>query len=296
MLIVPGPLFMELKRRFLMNKYNLGYKKLFSLEEKVAVITGGAGVLCSSIAEGLGKAGAKVAICDISDNKNTVERLKDKKIDAKGYYIDVLSKEEINNCKNKILKDYGKINILVNGAGGCLKDSTTSEKLSFFDLPSEALQKVVMVNLFGGAIFPSQVFGKEMIKNKEEGSSIINISSMNAYRPLTRIPGYAAAKAAVSNFTQWLAVDLAQNYSKKIRVNAIAPGFFLTPTSEYLWFDEDGKYTNRAKTILKNTPMGEFGKPKDLIGTCIWLSSEASRFVTGAIIPIDGGFNAYAGV
>jgi len=278
-----------------MENLDLEFLKFFSLKGKVAVITGGAGVLCSNIAEGLGRAGAKVCICDKSDTDDTVKRLKSNKITARGYYINVLDKKEINSCMNKILDDFGKIDILINGAGGCLKDSTTSDSLSFFDLDSKALKKVVDLNLFGGAIYPSQVFGRQMVSNKD-GGSIINISSMNAYRPLTRIGGYSAAKAAVSNFTQWLAVDIAKNYNKKIRVNAIAPGFYLTPTSEYLWFDKDGKYTDRAKTILNNTPMGKFGKPEDLVGPCVWLSSDASRFVTGAIIPIDGGFNAYAGV
>ncbi|HPP67449.1 MAG TPA: SDR family oxidoreductase, partial [bacterium] len=167
--------------------------------------------------------------------------------------------------------------------------------LSFFDLPLEALEKVVVLNLFGGAILPAQVFGKEMVKNPE-GGSIINISSMNAFRPLTRIPGYSAAKAAVSNFTQWLATHFAMEYNKLLRVNAIAPGFFLTQQNRYLLTDENNNLTLRGQTIIKHTPMGRFGNPEDLIGTCIWLASKASVFITGIVIPIDGGFNAYSGV
>jgi NAD(P)-dependent dehydrogenase (short-subunit alcohol dehydrogenase family) len=157
------------------------------------------------------------------------------------------------------------------------------------------LEKVVGLNLFGGSILPCQVFGRSMIKN-EEGGTIINISSMSAFRPLTKTAGYSAAKAAVSNFTQWLANHFAQEYNKKLRVNAIAPGFLLTQQNRYLLLGKDGNFTPRAKAIIAHTPMGEFGKPEDLIGACVWLASNASRFVTGAVVPIDGGFNAYSGV
>ncbi|HDM70977.1 MAG TPA: SDR family oxidoreductase [Thermotogales bacterium] len=269
--------------------------RIFSLEGKNAVITGGAGVLGSKIAEGLGKAGARIAICDIVNAEKRAEELKEKGIDAKGYYIDVLNPDEIKKCHDKVMEDFEKVDILVNAAGGNMKEATTSEELSFFDLPLSALEKVVALNLFGGAILPSQVFGKSMVKN-EDGGSIINISSMNAFRPLTRIPGYSAAKAAVSNFTQWLAVHFAQEYNKKLRVNAIAPGFFLTTQNRYLLLDENGNLTPRGRQILDHTPMGRFGDPEDLIGVCIWLASDASRFVTGTVIPIDGGFNAYSGV
>ena len=176
-----------------------------------------------------------------------------------------------------------------------MKEATTSSELSFFDLELSSLQKVITLNLFGGAILPAQVFGKVMAENKN-GGSIINISSMNALRPLTRILGYSAAKAAVSNFTQWLAVHFAQQYNKKLRVNAIAPGFFHTTQNHYLLFENSGELTDRGKAIINHTPMGEFGKPEDLTGVCIWLASDASRFVTGTVIPVDGGFNAFAGV
>jgi NAD(P)-dependent dehydrogenase (short-subunit alcohol dehydrogenase family) len=272
-----------------------GILKMFSLKGKKVVITGGAGVLGSKIAEGLGGAGAEIVICDLKNYEEAVRSLKNKGIKSKGYEINVLDKEKIEETCKKILKDFKKIDILINAAGGNMKDATTSADLSFFDLPLEALEKVVALNLFGGAILPSQVFGKNMVKNKN-GGSIINISSMNAFRPLTRIPGYSAAKAAVSNFTMWLAVHFAKEYNKKIRVNAIAPGFFLTQQNRFLLLDKKGNLTDRGKSIISHTPMAKFGNPEDLIGVCIWLASDASEFVTGTVVPIDGGFSAFAGV
>jgi len=268
---------------------------IFCLKGKKAVITGGAGVLGSAIAEGFGNAGAEIAICDIADTKKIVARLRKERIKAKGYYINVLEKESIESCCRLVMNDMGRIDILLNAAGGNLKEATTSKDLNFFDLPLEGIQKVIALNLLGGAILPCQVFGREMVKNKN-GGSIINISSMNAFRPLTRIPGYSAAKAAVSNFTQWLAVHFAQEYNKKIRVNAIAPGFFLTSQNRYLLLDKNGKLTQRGSSIIQHTPMGRFGKPEELIGACVWLASDASQFVTGVVLPVDGGFNAFSGV
>jgi len=269
--------------------------KMFNLEGKVTVITGGAGILGSAIAQGLGKAGAKIALCDIVNAEEATKKLQEEGITAKGYYINVMDIEKIKFCRDKVIEDFGKVDILLNAAGGNMKKATTSEELEFFDLPLSALEKVVGLNLFGGAVLPSQVFGKDMIKN-QGGGSIINISSMNAFRPLTRIPGYSAAKAAVSNFTQWLAVHFAQEYNKNVRVNAIAPGFFLTTQNRFLLTNKDGSLTPRGKSIIAHTPMGKFGDPKDLIGTCIWLASDASKFVTGTIVPIDGGFSAFSGV
>lgn len=268
---------------------------LFSLEGKTAVITGGAGVLGSFIAKGLGKAGARIALCDIVNADKVAQELEAEGIIAKGYYINVMDMEKIETCRDEVIRDFGRIDILLNAAGGNMKEATTSEEVKFFDLPLSALEKVIGLNLFGGAILPSQVFGKDMIKNKE-GGSIINISSMNAFRPLTRIPGYSAAKAAVSNFTQWLAVHFAQEYNKNLRVNALAPGFFLTAQNRFLLTDKEGSLTPRGNTIIAHTPMGRFGDPEDLIGACVWLASDASRFVTGVIVPIDGGFSAFSGV
>ncbi len=269
--------------------------KMFSLEGKTAVITGGAGVLGFAIAKGLGKAGAKTALCDIVNADKVAQELKTEGIQAKGYYINVMDIEKVKVCRDEVIRDFGKVDILLNAAGGNMKEATTSEELKFFDLPLSALEKVIGLNLFGGAILPSQVFGKDMIKN-QDGGSIINISSMNAFRPLTRIPGYSAAKAAVSNFTQWLAVHFAQEYNKNLRVNAIAPGFFLTAQNRFLLTNEDGSLTPRGETIIAHTPMDKFGDPEDLIGACVWLASDASKFVTGIIVPVDGGFSAFSGV
>jgi NAD(P)-dependent dehydrogenase (short-subunit alcohol dehydrogenase family) len=270
-------------------------ENLFSLKDKVAIITGGGGVLGSEIAKGLGLAGSKIIIGDIKNHTEVADRLKQIGIESEGEYLDVFDRNKIEEVAEKVIKKYGKIDILVNAAGGNIKEATTSKETPFFDIPLSALEKVVALNLFGGAILPCQIFGKYMVKN-ENGGSIINISSMNAFRPLTRIPGYSAAKAAVSNFTQWLAVHFAMEYNKKLRVNAIAPGFFLTEQNRYLLLDENGNLTERGKSIISHTPMGRFGKPDELIGICIFLASDASSFVTGTIIPVDGGFNAYSGV
>ena len=269
--------------------------ELFSLKGRTAVITGGAGILGGEIARGLGSAGARIIICDLKNAEESAAELRKERIDADGFFIDVLKKNVIEETAAAINDKYGKLDILVNAAGGNLKEATTSPDMPFFDLPLAAMEKVIALNLFGGAILPSQVFGKEMVKNPE-GGSIINISSMNAFRPLTRIPGYSAAKAAVSNFTQWLAVHLAQEYNKKIRVNAIAPGFFLTTQNKYLLTDEKGGLTKRGESIINHTPMGRFGEQSNLAGICVYLASDASGFVTGTVIPVDGGFSAFSGV
>ncbi len=269
--------------------------KIFNLSTKTAAVTGGAGILGRDICLTLGMAGARVAVCDIADTKELTADLKDKGLDVSGYYIDVLKKDEIIKCHNKVLSDMGKIDILVNAAGGNLKSATTSEETTFFELPLEGLEKVMSLNLFGGAILPAQVFGCTMAQNKN-GGSIINISSMNAIRPLTRIPGYSAAKAAVSNFTMWLSTYMAQEYNKNLRVNAIAPGFFLTQQNNFLLFDADENLTERGKAIIEHTPMARFGRPEDLSGVTIWLASDASAFVSGTVVPIDGGFSAFSGV
>jgi len=270
-------------------------RKMFSLEGKNIVITGGAGSIGSKIAEGFGKSGARIAICARRNYDQVAEKLQKKKIDARGYYIDVLNKPEIEKCCSKVINDFKRIDVLLNAVGGNIPSATTSKQTSFFELPLEEFEKVVALNLFGGAILPCQVFGKSMVNNKN-GGSIINISSMSAFKPLTKIPGYSAAKSAVSNFTQWLAVHFALEYNKNLRVNAIAPGFFLTKQNRFLLQDENGNLTERGKTILKHTPAGRFGITDELIGVCIWLASDASRFVTGTVIPVDGGFSAYSGV
>ena len=209
--------------------------------------------------------------------------------------MNVLDKSNVEEVAKKVKERFGRVDILLNAAGGNIPEATTSDKVSFFDLPIEALQKVVNLNLFGGAIIPSQIFAKMMLEN-EDGGVIINFASMASFRPLTRTVGYSAAKAAVSNFTQWFAVYIAQEYTPKIRVNAIAPGFLITKQNRYLLIDEKGNLTPRGQAVISHTPMKRFGEPEELIGTIIWLSSPASSFVTGAVIPIDGGFNAFSGV
>ena len=271
---------------------------LFSLKGKKAVLLGGGGILGAEMAKGLLNAGADVAICDLDPVRAqiVIDAVAKEGSTAKAYKIDAMDIESIKSAAEAIFKDFGRVDILVNAVGGNMKAATTSEDVSFFDLDGNVLDKVVKLNLMGGAILPSQVFGREMVKN-EEGGVIINISSMNAIRPLTRIPGYSAAKAAVSNFTQWLATDLARQYGEKVRVNAIAPGFFLTEQNRYLLtYQETGELTPRGRTILEHTPMGRFGQPEELVGTLIWLCSEASKFVTGIVVPVDGGFSAFSGV
>jgi NAD(P)-dependent dehydrogenase (short-subunit alcohol dehydrogenase family) len=271
---------------------------LFDLMGKVAVVTAGGGVLCSAIAQGFAAAGAKVAVADVRPEaaQAVSDRISASGGVAKSYTMDAFNRASIQACCDAVYADFGTVDILLNGVGGNMKGATTSPEQAFFDIPADAVQKVLDLNLVAGAIVPSQVFVKRM-KDNPGGASIINISSMNAFRPLTRIPGYSAAKAAVSNFTQWLAVHLAQEYNEKLRVNAIAPGFFLTEQNRFLVTEEKtGDLTPRGKTIISHTPMGQFGKPEDLIGVALWLASDASRFVTGIVVPIDGGFSAFSGV
>jgi len=269
---------------------------LFDLSGKVIVITGGGGVLCGALAKALAKAGAKVAVLDLVEaaaNK-IVEEIKSTGGGAIAVKCNVLEKDTLEAAREKIIAEFGKIDILINGAGGNKKEATTSPELSFFDLPPDAIRFVFDLN-FIGTLLPSQVFAKDIAKSGD--GVILNVSSMNAFRPLTKIPAYSAAKAAISNFTQWLAVHMCQNYSKEIRVNAIAPGFFLTEQNRFLLTDEkSGELTARGKTIIDHTPMGKFGQPDELIGTVIWLLSDAAKFVTGIVVPIDGGFSAFSGV
>lgn len=269
---------------------------IFDIKGKVAVITGAGGVLCGEMARHYAARGVKVALLDIMEEniQDVAKEIKDTGGEAITVKVDVLKKESLLAARKKVIEEYGRIDILINGAGGNKKDATTSEEVSFFDLSEDAMKWVLNLNLLG-TIMTCQVFGEEMVKNS--GGSIINISSMAAISPLTKTVSYSAAKAAVSNFTQWLAVHLNQNYSENLRVNAIAPGFLLTDQNRYLLTDkETGLETERGKKIKDNTPMNRYGKPEELIGAVIWLSSDASSFVNGAIIPIDGGFAAYSGV
>jgi NAD(P)-dependent dehydrogenase (short-subunit alcohol dehydrogenase family) len=265
----------------------------FSLTGQAAVVTGGAGVLCAAMCRALSEAGAKVAVLDLRPEpaQALAAELGPQAI---AVACNVLEKESVEQAARKVMDTFGRVDILINGAGGNKPQATTDSEKPFFDLPAEALRWVFDLNLMG-TILPSQGFGRIMAQQKS--GVILNVSSMNAFRPLTRIAAYSAAKAGVSNFTQWLAVHMAQEYSPDIRVNAIAPGFFLTEQNRFLLTDRDsGDLTDRGRSIIAHTPMRRFGSPADLLGTLIWLVSPASAFVTGIVVPVDGGFSAFSGV
>lgn len=271
---------------------------MFSLNGQTAVLIGGGGVLGSAIAEGMGRVGARVCVADVTQEKaeGAAGALRTKGLDARAYAVNALDKPSLAACCEAVVRDCGQVDVLVNLAGGNLPEASTAGGRSFFDLPLEAFEKAIALNLFAGAMLPAQVFAKQMV-GQPEGGCIINTSSMNAFRPLTRIPAYSAGKAAVSNFTQWLAVHIAQEYTPKVRVNAIAPGFMLTDQNRYLLYDrETGDLTPRGKTVVAHTPMGRLGDPEDVAGAAVWLASPAARFVTGIVVPIDGGFSAFSGV
>lgn len=270
--------------------------RLYDFTGQTVVITGGTGVLGGEIACALAGCGAQLAILDqrLEPGQALLERMGKHASNTQLLAVDVLNIDSLRRVASEVLARFGKVDCLLNAAGGNKPQATTSPDLKFFDLPTEALRGVFDLNLLG-TILPCQVFGKIMAERG--GGIILNISSMNAFRPLTRIPAYSAAKAGVSNFTQWLAVHMAQEYSPHIRVNAIAPGFFLTDQNRFLLQDrETGEWTARGKSILAHTPMGRLGNPEDLIGAVLWLLSPASAFVTGTVVPIDGGFSAYSGV
>jgi NAD(P)-dependent dehydrogenase (short-subunit alcohol dehydrogenase family) len=274
---------------------DMNISDFFDVKDKTIVITGGAGIICSEMARTLGSLGANIVVLDLSESamEKLSKELSEKNIKHIVLKTNVLEKEQLLKAKEETILNFGKIDVLINGAGGNHPSATTSQDKSFFELPQDAVQWVFNLN-FLGTFLASQVFG-EYFAEKGEGQ-IINISSMNAFRPLTNIPAYSAAKAAVSNFTQWLAVHMNHNYSKKIRVNAIAPGFLLTNQNKFLLTNDDGSLTTRGNKILEHTPMERFGTPQDLISTILWLISEKSAFVNGIVVPIDGGFSAYSGV
>jgi len=272
-------------------------KSIYDFSDRTVLVTGGAGVLGSEIACALIGCNANVVLLDRDQElaQKAIERFP-KVVKGRGVRVfgDVLKPQTLQQANETIAAEFGAVDILINAAGGNHPSATTKPDLSFFDLPLDALRHVGDLNLLG-TILPSQMFGRNMAERGE--GVILNISSMNAFRPLTRIPAYSAAKAAVSNFTQWLAVHMAQNYSPKIRVNAIAPGFFLTEQNRFLLTDKDtGELTPRGQSILSHTPMNRFGTPEDLLGATMWLISPASAFVTGVVLPIDGGFSAFSGV
>ncbi|MEM9325338.1 MAG: SDR family oxidoreductase [Bacteroidota bacterium] len=274
------------------------------LKEKVVVVTGGGGVLCSAMAQAVAKEGARVAVLDLKKEaaEGVVRDIEAAGGKAAAYACNVLKKEELEACHQQINQDLGPCDILINGAGGNHPKGTTSSPFfdpseidnpdlkTFFDLDAEGIEFVFNLN-FLGTLLPSQVFASDMIGKKD--ASIINVSSMNAFTPLTKIPAYSGAKAAISNFTRWLAVHFS---TVGLRVNALAPGFFLTDQNRSLLTNSDGSPTPRGKQIIDHTPLGRYGEPEDLISTLLWLCDPKSSFVTGVIVPIDGGFSAYSGV
>jgi NAD(P)-dependent dehydrogenase (short-subunit alcohol dehydrogenase family) len=266
------------------------------LSGKVAAVTGGGGTLCSAMSKALAEHGAAVAVVDL--DAEAAQAVADAIRAAGGKAIavqaNVLRRESLQEAAETIHRECGPIDILINGAGGNKPEATAGGDQSFFDIPAEAIQWVFNLNCLG-TILPCQVFVPDMVAKK--AGVVINLASMAGIRPLTRVVAYSAAKAAVANFTQWLAVHLAQEYSPNIRVNAIAPGFFLTSQNEYLLIDNETKRpTPRGETILAHTPAGRYGKPEELLGTLLWLVGDGAAFVSGTVIPIDGGFAAFGGV
>lgn len=276
---------------------------LFSLEGQVAVVTGGTGVLGGAMAHGLARAGAKVGI--LGRRKEQAEAVAAEIRAAGGEAIalpaDVLDRAQLEGALRAVLERWGRLDILVNGAGGNVAAATLSEGKTFFDLPKEAFAQVFDLNLLG-TVLPSQVFGAAMTQAGQAGQRgtgrgcIINISSMGSLRVISRVVGYSAAKAAVDNFTRWLAVELAQKYGAGLRVNAIAPGFFIGEQNRALLLNPDGSLTARGQAIVGHTPAGRFGEPAELLGTLIWLCSPGAAFVNGVVVPVDGGFAVASGI
>jgi NAD(P)-dependent dehydrogenase (short-subunit alcohol dehydrogenase family) len=275
-------------------------KDLFALEERVAVVTAATGVLGGAVARGLARAGARVGVLGRRKNRATslAEELGASEGRALALAADVLDKERLETAREAVLERWGRVDILVNVAGGNLPGATVGEGQSFFGISREAFSEVFDLNLLG-TIMPTQVFGEAMVGNAEPGEaegSIVNVSSMAAQRPLTRVIGYSVAKAAVENLTRWLAVELAHRYGDGLRVNAVAPGFFIGEQNRALLLNEDGSLTQRGQTIVEHTPAGRFGEPEELVGTLVWLCSPAASFVNSVVVPVDGGFSAFSGV
>lgn len=271
------------------------HHSLFSLEGKTALVTGGYGVLGEAMALAMAGAGARVAVLGRRKEKlqEVVQKIEDEGAQGLALTADVTDTKQLEEANEQLLQAFGQLDILVNAAGGNITGATINPNQNILDLSEEALRKVIDLNYLG-TVLPIQAFVGSMIKRKQ--GNIINISSLAAQRPLTRVMGYASSKAAIDNYTKWLAVELAQKYGEEIRVNAIAPGFFLTEQNKQLLTEEDGSLSVRGKQIIDHSPFRRFGHPDELSGTLIWLCSDASRFVTGSIIPVDGGVSAYSGV
>lgn len=269
---------------------------MYDFTGKTFAVTGGAGTLGSDVVVTLAGCGADVMILDLNLSRLSAikESLGPRADQVDGLQADVLDRESLMEAGAAISERFGALYGLVNAAGGNNPRATVSADMSFFDIPEEGMRFVFDLNLLG-TIMACQILGKQMVETGE--GVILNYSSMNAFRPLTNIAAYSASKAGVTNFTAWLAVHMAQNYSNRIRVNAIAPGFFLSEQNRFLLLDEEtGELTSRGNQIIEHTPMGRFGDPEDLLGTVLWLLSPAASFVTGITVPVDGGFSAYAGV
>ena len=268
---------------------------LFSLAEKTAVVTGGSGALGSEMARGLAEAGARVALLARNRNKlnAAASSLTERGLDVLAVEADVLDAEQLQKARQAILDSYGSIDILVNAAGGNLPGATLQPDADVFGLSEAAFRKVFDLNLIG-TVLPTQAFGRTLAAG--DSGCIVNISSMAAQKVLTRVVGYSAAKAAVENYTRWMAVELARSFGEKLRVNAIAPGFFVGEQNRDLLMNQDGSLTDRGRLIIDHTPMGRFGHAEELVGTLVWLCSDASRFVTGIVVPVDGGFSAFSGI
>jgi len=271
---------------------------LFSLSGKVAVVTGATGVLGSEMARSLARSGARVAVLGRREEK--ANRVAEEIEAAGGQSLplpaDVLDTGQLEGARDALLQRWGRVDILVNAAGGNVPEATLSDKVGVFGLPEKALRQVMDLN-FLGTLLPCQIFGAAMVEGAGEPEGcIVNISSMAASKTLTNVVGYSAAKAAVDNLTRWLAVELARSYGPGLRVNAIAPGFFIGEQNRDLLLDEDGSPSMRGQTIIEHTPAGRFGEPNELGGTLIWLCSPASAFVNGIVVPVDGGFSAFSGV
>lgn len=268
----------------------------FDLSGRVALITGGSGALGGAMAQGLGEQGCKLAVLGRTRSKveSRVEALKREGFEAYPLIADVLDQQSLLAGREQVLSQWGRIDILINAAGGNKPGAVVQPDQEIFDLSIPDFNQVVQLNL-QGTLLPSMVFG-EVMAHQQKSGVILNISSMAAQLPLTRVMGYSAAKAAIDNFTRWLAVEMAQKYGEGIRVNALAPGFFIGEQNRSLLLNEDGSYTARAQTIVSQTPMKRFGEAEELIGAVQWLCSDASRFVTGIVVPVDGGFSAFSGV
>jgi NAD(P)-dependent dehydrogenase (short-subunit alcohol dehydrogenase family) len=269
--------------------------ELFDLTGMVAVVTGATGVLGGAMARGLADAGARVSVLGRREEraKEVVSEIENAGGEALSLPADVLDREQLEATREAVLGRWSRVDILVNAAGGNLPAATVADDAEVFGVPEEALRQVVDLNLMG-TVLPCQVFGEAMARAGE--GSIVNVSSMAAQKPLTRVVGYSAAKAAVENLTRWLAVELAGKHGAGLRVNAVSPGFFLGEQNRAMLVNDDGSLTERGRKIVAHTPAGRFGEPEELVGTVIWLCSPTARFVNGVVVPVDGGFSAFGGV